>query len=86
MRNLPEALGIEVVEVHILDRLDPGRLERRGAADDGEVAAAEFAEGVSEPSRSPPLPMMMRTPSRSISGRVKRSIRSEVVVPTQIAS
>ena len=34
----------------------------------------------------PPLPMMMRTPSRSISGRVKRSMRIDVVVPTQIGA
>jgi len=35
----------------------------------------------SEPSRSPPLPMTRRTPYCCISGRVKRSIRSDVVVP-----
>ena len=40
----------------------------------------------SVPCPMPPLPMMMRTPSRSISGRVKRSMRCEVVVPTHIAS
>jgi hypothetical protein len=34
----------------------------------------------------PPLPMMMRTPSRSISGRVKRSMRIEVVVPMHSGS
>ena len=34
----------------------------------------------------PPLPMISRTPSRSIKARVKRSIRMEVVVPMQIGS
>jgi hypothetical protein len=31
----------------------------------------------------PPLPMTMRAASRLISGRMKRSIRIEVVVPMQ---
>src|SRR6185312_1138798 len=35
----------------------------------------------SVPCPMPPLPMMRRTPSRSINGRVKRSIRIDVVVP-----
>src|SRR6185503_13083246 len=34
--ELPEGFRIDVVEVDVLDRLDPGRLERRGAADDRE--------------------------------------------------
>src|SRR5437870_13627002 len=38
--ELPQRLGIEVIEVHVLDRFDPGGLERRRAADDGEVDAA----------------------------------------------
>ena len=42
--ELPQALGIEVVEVDVLDRLDPGGLERGGAADDREIDAAELAE------------------------------------------
>ena len=43
--EFPQALGIQVVEIDVLDRLDPGRLQRRGAADDGEIGAAEIAEG-----------------------------------------
>ena len=42
--ELPQRLGVEVVEVDVLDLLDPGRLERRGAADDREVDAAQLAE------------------------------------------
>src|SRR5260221_14702311 len=44
--ELPERFGIEIVEVDVLDRLDPGRLERRRAADDREICAAHFLEGV----------------------------------------
>src|SRR5689334_24123985 len=40
----PQALRIEIVEIDILDRLDPGGLERGGASDHCEVRAAEFAE------------------------------------------
>src|SRR5437879_12669457 len=43
--KLPQRFGIEVIEVHVFDSLDPGRLQRRGAADDGEVGAAQIAEG-----------------------------------------
>src|SRR5205814_10198145 len=43
--KLPERVRIEVIEVHVLDRSDPGRLQRRGAADAGEVGAARVAEG-----------------------------------------
>src|SRR5256885_10699750 len=42
--KLPQRFGIEVIEVHVLDSLDPGRLQRRGAADDGEIGAAQIAE------------------------------------------
>src|SRR5262249_53952330 len=35
--ELPQRLGMQVIEIDILDRLDPRGLERRGAADDGEV-------------------------------------------------
>src|SRR2546430_9461604 len=42
--KLPQRFWIEVIEVHVLDSLDPGRLQRRGAADDGEVGAAQIAE------------------------------------------
>jgi hypothetical protein len=81
MRKRHSALGVQVVQVDVLDLLDPGGLQRGGAADDGQVGAAQFGEGRAEPSRRPPLPMISRTPSRSISGRVKRSMRSDVVVP-----
>ena len=53
--ELPQALGIEVVEIDVLDRLDPGRLERRRAADDREIDAAELAErGRATPRRARP--------------------------------
>src|SRR6266850_5439519 len=42
--EFPQRFGVEVVEVDVLDGLDPGRLERRGAADDGEVHPAQVAE------------------------------------------
>src|ERR1041385_4893670 len=44
--KLPQRFRVEVVEVDVLDGFDPGGLERRGAADDGEVHAAHFAEGI----------------------------------------
>ena len=66
---------MEVVHVDVLDRLDPGRLQRGGAADDGEIGTAEVAKRGERAGPMPPLPTMIRTPSRSISGRVKRSIR-----------
>ena len=40
----PQALGIEVVEVDILDGIDPRRLQRRGTADDGEISSPQLAE------------------------------------------
>src|SRR5215203_3951200 len=40
----PERLRVEVLEIDVLDRGDPGRLERRGTADDREIGAAEIAE------------------------------------------
>ena len=43
--ELPQRLRIHVVEVHVLDRLDPGGLQGGGPADDGQVGAAQFAEG-----------------------------------------
>src|SRR5216684_6477145 len=43
--KLPQRFGIEVIEVHVLDRLDPGRLQRRGDAADGAVGAAQLADG-----------------------------------------
>ena len=39
-----------------------------------------------ESARKPPLPITSRTPYCSINGRVKRSMRSLVVVPMQIGS
>src|ERR1041384_40977 len=44
--KLPQRFRVEVVEVDVLDGFDPGGLERRGAADDGEVHAADFAERI----------------------------------------
>src|SRR5438132_10867228 len=42
--KLPQRFWIEVIEVHVLDSLDPGRLQRRGAANDGEVGYATLAD------------------------------------------
>ena len=39
-REAPQALGVEVVHVDVHDRLDPGGLQGRRAADDGEVGPA----------------------------------------------
>src|SRR5260221_13935074 len=33
--EFPQRLRMQVVQVHVLDRLDPGGFEGRGAADDG---------------------------------------------------
>ena len=52
--ELPEALGIEIVEIDVLDRLDPRGLERGRAADDREIDAAELAE------RGEPIPRRAR--------------------------
>src|ERR1022692_4332983 len=40
----PEALRIQVVEIDVLDRFDPGRLQRCGAADDSQISASQLAE------------------------------------------
>src|SRR5262245_48098157 len=40
----PQAFGMEIVEVDVLDGLDPGGLQRGSAADHGEIGAAEVAE------------------------------------------
>ena len=53
--ELPETLGIEIVEIHVLDRLDPRRLERRRPADDGEIHAPEVAERRERCFAQPPL-------------------------------
>src|SRR5688572_10106582 len=42
--EFPQRLRMEVVEVHVLDRLDPGGLQRRRPADDGQVGSAELFE------------------------------------------
>src|SRR5688500_4028603 len=44
--ELPQRLRIEVVEVDVLDRFDPRRLQRGRAADDREVGAAQLPEGL----------------------------------------
>jgi hypothetical protein len=79
----PQRLRVEVVEIDVLDLLDPGRLQRGSPADDCKIDATQLAERRCEASRSPPLPITILTPYCAISGRVNRSIRSEVVVPTQ---
>ena len=52
--KLPQRLGVQVVEVDVFDLLDPGRLERRGAADDRKIGAAEFAERCGRGFAQPP--------------------------------
>src|SRR6185437_9797550 len=42
----PDAFRVEVVHVDLFDRLDPGGLQRRGAADHREIDAADVAEGI----------------------------------------
>src|SRR5215471_15805990 len=42
--ELPQTFRIELFEIHVLDRLDPGRLECRSATDDGKVSTANLAE------------------------------------------
>ena len=41
----PQTFGMQVVHLDVLDRLDPGGLQRRCTADHGEIGAAELAEG-----------------------------------------
>src|SRR5262245_45055087 len=43
--KLPQRLRIEVVEIHVLDRLDPGGFQGGSAAHDGEIGTAELPEG-----------------------------------------
>ncbi len=85
--EFPQALGMQVVHVDVLDRLDPGGLQRGGAADHGEIGAAEFLERVER--RRPHAAFaddQLARRSCSISGRVKRSMRIDVVVPMQSGS
>src|SRR5688572_11058408 len=42
--ELPQRLGVEVIEVDVLDRLDPGGLQRRRAADDGQIGPADLGK------------------------------------------
>src|SRR3954470_24631421 len=42
----PDAFRVEVVHVDLLDRFDPGGLQRSRAADHREIGAADVAEGV----------------------------------------
>src|SRR5688572_19347147 len=42
--ELPQRLGIEVVQVDVLDLLDPGRFQRGRAADHREIDAAQVPE------------------------------------------
>src|SRR5258706_15909708 len=39
--EFPQRFRVQVIQVHILDRLDPGGLECRGAPDNGEIRAAQ---------------------------------------------
>src|SRR4051812_39260143 len=40
----PQAFRMQVVEIDVLDLLDPGGFQRGGAADDGEIGATELSE------------------------------------------
>src|SRR5688572_24768325 len=42
--ELPQRLRMQIVEVDVLDRLDPGRLERCRAANDGQIGAAQLGK------------------------------------------
>src|SRR5258706_2491683 len=53
--ELPDRFGMEVVEVDVLDRLDPGRFQRRGAADDRQIGAAGSLEHLERPGAEPAL-------------------------------
>ena len=44
MRKRHRLSGWRVVEIDVLDLLDPGRFQRRRAADDGEIGPAEIGE------------------------------------------
>jgi hypothetical protein len=59
--ELPQAFRIEIVEIDVVDGLDPRRLERRRAADDREIDAAN-SRNARRVAPRPPLPMTMRTP------------------------
>src|SRR3972149_3854006 len=39
--EFPQRFGIQIVEIEVLDALDPGSFQRGGAADDREINAAE---------------------------------------------
>src|SRR5436190_12855363 len=53
--ELPQALGHELLPVHLFDFLDLGRLERGGAADDGEIDHSVLAHGLDRLVREPAL-------------------------------
>src|SRR5438876_9219094 len=40
----PQALRMQIVEIDVLDRLDPGRLQRRRTAGDREIRSTPFGE------------------------------------------
>src|SRR5471030_1499551 len=40
----PQAFGVQIVKVDVFDLLDPGRFQRRCAADNGEIGAAQLPE------------------------------------------
>ena len=53
--EFPQRFGIEVIKIHFLDLFDPGRFQRRRAADDGKVNAAQIAERLGRGGKQPPL-------------------------------
>ena len=78
---------MQVVHIDFFDRLDPGGLQRRGAADHGQISAAEFLEGIER--RRPHAAFaddQLDAVALPSAGLVKRSMRIEVVVPMQSGS
>src|SRR5947209_19222786 len=41
----PQALGVQIIEIDVLDLLYPGSLQRRRAADNRQIGATQFLEG-----------------------------------------
>src|SRR3954470_23624543 len=53
--ELPEGLRVQVVEIHVLDRLHPGRLQGCRPPDDGQVGASQLPERVLRTASQPTL-------------------------------
>ncbi len=80
--EVPQRFGIQIVEIDVLDAFDPGRFQRRSAADDREIGAAQLAECGECLSTHAALADDDAHAVRCHQTRVKRSMRADVVVPT----